>query len=560
MKTNKLLKLTILLVVTTFTLGAQNMAWSLAKGHGGASDEQAWAVEVDGGGNILVTGSFSSPGIIFGTNTLTNSGSNTSDIFIVKYDAAGNVLWAKSFGTSNNDEGRCLTYDGSGNIYFAGYFNGATLAMGNSTLTNSGNDDIFIAKLDFNGNVLWASAVGNINDNRPSGIQMGDFGSVALIGNYINAPLIIDTYTLSNAGDFDIFFAKFNTSNGNVVYAKGYGSNDRDNVNDIDGGSPFMICGEFSGSSISLGATTLTNTSAGKYDAFSFIIDNSNNESGVLQVSGTGDDKMTGVAIGIGTGSVNSVITGIFRSTAVSIGTINFASPNPGTSEIYVVGLSGSTPVWARAFTGSDDDESYGIDADSKNNCYITGAFTSSLLSNGTHSASNTNTSSADIFVASIDLANGFTNWLKSAGSIGDDISFGIKVFEPNGNSQYVFITGWYSGPSLIFNSNLSLSNNGADDMFVAKLENQATTGLYDLNKEQELKLYPNPSTAKYFLSFKSEKSFTYRVYDLMGAIITDGLVNSADCEINLQEAANGIYLLEISQGEKISRHKLLKE
>lgn len=560
MKTNKLLKLTILLVVTTFTLSAQNMAWSLAKGHGGASDEHAWAVEVDGGGNIFVTGSFASPTAIFGSSTLTNSGSNTTDIFIVKYDAAGNVLWAKSFGTPNDDEGRCLTLEGSGNVYVSGYFNGAALAMGSTTLTNSGNDDIFIAKLDLNGNVLWANSVGNVNDNRPSGIQMGDFGSVALVGGYINAPLIIDTYTLSNAGDFDIFFAKFNTSNGNVTWAKGYGSDDRDNVNDIDGGSPFMISGEFSGTSISFGATTLTNSSTGDYDSFTFYIDNNNTETGALQIGGIDDQKMTGVAYLVGTGSVSSIVTGNFRSASVSIGTINITNSNPGTSEGFVAGLSGGIPVWATKITGANDDEVYGLDADLNNNCYLTGAYNSPQISSGAHTVTNTQTSSADIFVASIDIANGSTNWLKSAGSTGDDISFGIKVFEPNGNSLNVFVAGWYSAPALIFNSNLSLSNNGGDDLFVAKLENQAATGFSELQNKEEIKLYPNPSTAKFYLSFKSEKSFAYRVYDLIGSEITSGSMKTGACEIDLHEYANGIYFLEIQTNGSTNRMKLIKE
>ena len=95
---------------------------------------------------MYVTGYFQSPTITFGTTTLTPGSAGFSHIFITKYDALGNVLWAKSDEGFKN-AGNSVSTDAGGNVYVTGYFDGYT-TFGTTTLTNSGsNNDVFIAKL-----------------------------------------------------------------------------------------------------------------------------------------------------------------------------------------------------------------------------------------------------------------------------------------------------------------------------------------------------------------------------------------------------------------------------
>src|SRR4029077_7731002 len=99
----------------------------------------------------------------FGATTLYNSGSG--DFFIAKYDSSGNVLWAKSSTGIGDELGFKITTDISGNIYVTGLYT-STVTFGNTTLMNSGAEDIFIVKYDASGNMLWAkSAGGSGNDN-----------------------------------------------------------------------------------------------------------------------------------------------------------------------------------------------------------------------------------------------------------------------------------------------------------------------------------------------------------------------------------------------------------
>src|SRR5690606_26879203 len=95
------------------------------------------------------------------TETTGNAG---ADIFVVKQDSSGQVLWAKNFGANNSDHagiiGRQITTDTSGNIYITGYFSG-TADFESTTLTClSSTGGVFILKMGTSGEVLWAELFG----------------------------------------------------------------------------------------------------------------------------------------------------------------------------------------------------------------------------------------------------------------------------------------------------------------------------------------------------------------------------------------------------------------
>ncbi|HZV11835.1 MAG TPA: SBBP repeat-containing protein, partial [Candidatus Kapabacteria bacterium] len=137
----------------TFAAGSttDSLTWLWAHSGGGPDNEGPWKVAVDSSGNVYTIGWF--PGTIsFGSINLTSAGD--WDVFLVKYNAVGNLLWAKRYGGSGKEEGLGLTIDKNGNLYIAGYFMGTT-TFGSYTVTSRGDRDIFIAKCDSNGNVIW---------------------------------------------------------------------------------------------------------------------------------------------------------------------------------------------------------------------------------------------------------------------------------------------------------------------------------------------------------------------------------------------------------------------
>src|ERR1017187_277119 len=215
MKRKNLLMIVIVFALISLNnfLNAQAPNWEWARSSGGISDDEGMSIAVDGSGNRYVTGYFHSSTITFGTTTLTNNGTGTTeDMFIVKYDPNGNVLWAKSAGGSGFDWGHGIAVDSSGNSYVTGYLGSSPITFGSIILTNPG---MFIAKYNANGNVVWAKSLGD--NDAGNGIAVDDSGNSYVIGSYASSTITFGTTTLTNdsAGLGDIFVVKYDSS-GNV--------------------------------------------------------------------------------------------------------------------------------------------------------------------------------------------------------------------------------------------------------------------------------------------------------------------------------------------------------
>ena len=160
-----------------------------------------------------------------------------SDVFLVKYDPSGNVLWAKSAGGTINgdDQGKSVSTDNSGNILITGEFSSTAIQFGGTTLKNSdtskfaSSNDIFLAKYDPSGNVLWAkSATGLISGSEDfsNSITTDKSDNVIITGSFESDSIKFGGITLKNTKKFttadDIFLVKYD-KNGNVIWAKSKG-------------------------------------------------------------------------------------------------------------------------------------------------------------------------------------------------------------------------------------------------------------------------------------------------------------------------------------------------
>ena len=148
----------ILAFVCTTITSAQTPNWKWARSAAGGEYDQSSTITTDASGNVIIAGYFASDFITLGSITLQNAGLGFDDVFIAKYDSSGNLVWAQSFGSTSDDKATAVTTDNAGNIYLTGYFYSPTITIGTYTFTNAGNvGDIFIVKYDSNGNILWAT-------------------------------------------------------------------------------------------------------------------------------------------------------------------------------------------------------------------------------------------------------------------------------------------------------------------------------------------------------------------------------------------------------------------
>jgi hypothetical protein len=216
---------------------------------------------VDSAGDVVVTGYFFGSAD-FGSGPLTSTG---VDVFVAKLDAKdGACHWAKRFGDADDQEGVSIAVDGVDDVLVTGIFRGS-VDFGGGALLSAGGSDIFVAKLDANGNHQWSKAFGDPDEQRAFGVAVDSTGSVVVTGNF-QGSVDFGGGALLSAGGSDIFVAKLDAS-GKHLWSKAFGeANDQAwSAVTVDNLGNVLVTGYFTGS-IDFGGGQLP--SAGADDVF----------------------------------------------------------------------------------------------------------------------------------------------------------------------------------------------------------------------------------------------------------------------------------------------------
>ena len=172
---------------------------------GGVALDIGYGISTDSNNNLIYTGFFDSTSFI-GDSTFSTFGKR--DIFLSKFDQDGTFLWARQFGGTNPDIAEGVTTDGFDNIIITGSFEG-TADFGDTTLTSAGEIDIFLAKYDMNGNLIWARRMGGLLSESGKEVATDDDDNIVVTGFYTGRVSFGDT-TLQSVGlSQDIFVAKY---------------------------------------------------------------------------------------------------------------------------------------------------------------------------------------------------------------------------------------------------------------------------------------------------------------------------------------------------------------
>lgn len=134
------------------------------------------------------------------------------DVFMAKYASDGTHLWSRRFGGSGIDVGLCLAVDDAGSIYLAGRFHSA-INLGGSTLSSAGGYDIFLAKFYSNGNHVWSAGYGATDTQAPGAIASDGTNKLYMVGSFRNS-LDLGQGAMASAGGYDVFWAQFDDGSG----------------------------------------------------------------------------------------------------------------------------------------------------------------------------------------------------------------------------------------------------------------------------------------------------------------------------------------------------------
>jgi hypothetical protein len=431
----------------------------------GTGTTQIGAPVFDAAGNLYVRGGFT------GNLSIGSSGLQASrffDAFVAKYDASGNALWARQatgatggIAAVNSIEGAtALAVDGSGNVYIGGAFVKTITLQGGAnpsiTLTdgatgadaNKVNYEPFVAKYDWNGNLLWARG-GNTNspknaDNLETG-QNGinqivfDASGNPYISGFVSGTNFLNSAT-ANAGQSDIALARLDPATGAVIWKQIIGGANDDNGLDlkIDGAGNLYLIGNFGSATITFPtdpATTFTNTDD---STATFIAKFSS--SGVNLWARELDNASIVGASQIALNSAGEIfLTGYFIDSATFGDTTLFETEGNGEDEESLGGYLAKMDangdfVWAEGFGGLGE----AIALDAAGRVYVVGTF----YDGGTFGFDTPNEEALasfggeDLFVARYD-SNGNFDWAKPiAGSGVEGTSVIGNPSDPNAGTE----------------------------------------------------------------------------------------------------------------------------
>lgn len=445
---------------------------------GSPTNDLGNSVVMDNVGNVYTTGSFTGtsdfdpgPGIYNMTSVL------GYDIFISKFDASGNFLWARQMGGEGSDFGTSIILDNYGNVYTTGYFQLTSDFDPSSNifnLTSYGDFDSYVLKLDNMGNFLWSKSWGGTTKDfgfeiltKDDNIYISGYFSLTVDFDPGNGVFNMTTLGTSNDG----YILKLNAS-GDFIWAKQFGGYNGQSINSIalDANGYIYLTGYFYGvMDVDPGNGVLNFTSLGGSDIFLAKLDGLGNLLWAKHMGGIG-------LLDVGhsfkvDNNENVLLAGNFKNTIdfdPSVGIYNLTAS--GTDDIFIAKFNTSGDfIWAKRFGGTSNTSLGAISIDQSGNIYSTGSFYSItdfdpsstdfyLTSNGT----------TDCFISKID-ANGKFIWAKNIGGPNADEGRDIKV-DTYGN---IHLVGSFQGTvdfdpdTAVYN----LSSFGESDIFVIKLK-----------------------------------------------------------------------------------------
>lgn len=399
------------------------------EGYGQVGVQRGRDVAVDSQGNVVVTGYFAGS-MNLGGGILAAMGAN--DIFVAKFDSAGNHLWSKRFGDSAEQQARGVAVDSNDDVYIGGFIEG-TLTFGNTVLTASATGgDAFIAKLDSNGNPLWVKYA------QADGIQLFDDVATDSSGNVVGVGSLQGTAdfgsgVVGTSGEDDVLVVKY-AKDGTNSWSRSFGNSfthESASAVDVDSTGAIYVTGKMDAAT-DFGNGTIQH--GGDFDAFLVKL---NSQGKAVWSNGFGDAKAQ-VGIDIAVDVLDNVILSMTFGGTINLGGQAFTAAGTNIDSALAKFNSAGQHQWSKNLKATMDKGGVFIDTDGAGNIVATCSFlgpidfgTGGVIPMGT-----------DMAFAKLDfMGNGaFTHNYGSAGSV--VTPHGIAA----GRLGQSWVTGTYSG------------------------------------------------------------------------------------------------------------------
>ena len=371
--------------------------------------------------------SYITGGTYGGLNSNTNSGEQ--DIFLVKMDNATITYWTVQLGSSSNDTGRGVAVDTSSNIYVTGSTEG-----GLNGYTNLGEEDIFLLKYNSSGTIQWTRQLGTSESD--IGHAVGVYDSYIYVVGETKGGLDNNT----NSGDKDLFIVQYNSS-GTRQWTQQMGTSSDDVAYGVavDSSNNVYVTGTTYGG-------LDNNSNFGSADIFLAKY----NSSGAKQWTNQYGTSYEDVAYATTHGSSNLYITGYTKGDLNSV-----SNSDSGSADVFIINLYDNSTYRNTVLLGggtSNAEKGRSISVDSSNNIYVTGD-------------NNTADGDYDSFLTKFNssLSAQWSNNITSDNTTGSyaDYGYGVVV----NSDGYIYSVGNTGGE--IDNN----TNSGEQDVFIFKYD-----------------------------------------------------------------------------------------
>jgi hypothetical protein len=536
------LGLIYLFILTSTPLFAQNsLDWVQLLG--GNSADYVSKIVVDQQANLYGIGHF--------RDSLNQSLSRgNEDILVFKYNSSGQLIWTKQLGGIGEDLGKDIAINDNGDLFITGHYRN-TLYYDNDSLVSLGNTDVFVAKLDLQGNLSWIKSIGNTGFETGTAIACDAFGNSYITGTFEDS-LRIDNQSLQSYGSLNNFIIQLNPI-GNLGWKNSVGTPIFDNLKDIqlDAAGNVYIAGHFRAV---LSGTLGQLNSNGDQDALLLKLDINGQLLWWKNQGGSFADF--GFALKIQAPYL--YWTGVYRD-SMFVNGLPLISEGEFDAFLIQADLQGNTN-WIQQVGGLDDSKAFDLATTSDGRIYLAGYFEGTARwANDSFSSRTPRHVPSDAFISEYDSTGNYLSVYALQGSM-SDFATGIVTIDST------FYVAGVCQDSIYFDSLLELSQASSSDIFIAKYHKSQLTNISTINTPiLSCKLYPNPSQDLTHLEFelKEISPVQITIYSNAGQVIRNifqenRVLGQEQITFSTAQLPNGFYYIDIQTNDQSQQLPLI--
>lgn len=399
------------LALLSSSLQAATPTFEWVAAGGGSRNDKTRAVTFDREGNAFLAGETTDAGT-FGDVKRTGHGG--MDFFLAKVSKEGRFLWVRSLGGSMVDRGYGVATDATGHAYVTGHYQSTDAQANGRTLPNAGDYDIFVAKYDPSGTLLWVSTAGGKGYDYGHGIAVDPQGDIIVTGAVAGEARFGEVTVNAGGSTRPIFCAKYDPA-GTLKWVK-------------------TTSGRFSGSGHGVGVDAqgfiyIGGSGSGTGAFGPVLLDSKSQAAMVVKLTPVGEAAWAALIPGIPSAGFHEIAVddtgrswcaGMFKG-RVTLDARTVQTTGDKDSDGFVCHYSpDGRLLWSHTIQGPATDYCLGVATDGTGRGFVTGEFSQSATMAGQRLTAR---GATDIFTAAFDETGGL-EWLVPAGGVKGDNAY----------------------------------------------------------------------------------------------------------------------------------------